>query len=146
MAWLISIDPGKTPGIAVFKDGVLVDCGIDTSQTPYAPSGPDFQCVCEIPQVYRIGKGKGDPNDLVMVAACAGRMTALFPNPSFVKPERWKAQVDGDIMCDRIVKFLTPGEASKIPNYPDSYRHNVIDAIGIGLWKLGRMGRGGTPV
>lgn len=143
MGRLISIDPGKCSGVAIFDDGALTDAYV-TEQIEPVDHGA-AQVVCELPRIYPTGKGKGNPNDLISVALSAGRLCALYPGTQYVFPHSWKAQVDGDIMCQRILCFLSKPEATRFQVLPKSKEHNMIDAIGIGLWHLGRMGRGGVP-
>lgn len=110
--------------------------------------------VYELPQIYAAKKSKGDPNDLIKVAlvaanvsgmlkyAMAGRdisMGILSPNPAewigqtpkkvCAGPEAWNSP-----RGYRIKRVLSPGEILCI--VPDD---NSIDAVGVGLWALGRL-------
>ena len=58
-----------------------------------------------------------------------------------VVPSAWKAQIPKSIHKSRILGNLDPVEFRAIVSPAD---HNTIDAIGIGLWALGRSGRGGV--
>ena len=58
-----------------------------------------------------------------------------------VVPSAWKAQIPKTIHKSRILGNLDPVEFRVIVSPAD---HNTIDAIGIGLWALGRSGRGGV--
>ena len=53
-------------------------------------------------------------------------------------PHDWKGSVDGDIMVRRIESALTPEEMLIVDRLglPKSYRHNAVDAIGLGKWFL----------
>jgi hypothetical protein len=57
-----------------------------------------------------------------------------------VAPSAWKAQIPKSVHKSRILGNLDPGEFRAIVSPAD---HNTLDAIGIGLWALGRSGRGG---
>jgi hypothetical protein len=143
MGRLIAIDPGKCAGVAIFDDGILTDAYVTGQIEPLDHGAAEV--VCELPRIYPTGKGKGNPNDLISVALSAGRLCALYPGTLYVFPHSWKAQVDGDIMCNRIVGLISHEEQTRYRKLPVSKAHNMIDAIGIGLWHLGRMGRGGVP-
>jgi hypothetical protein len=142
MGRLVSIDPGACTGVAIFEDSNLVQAYATRDIRPL--KGFD-ECVCEIPVIYPVGKGKGNPNALVQVALRAGILTALMTT-TYVTPSKWKSTVKKEIMCRRIETFLRPEEHALIPDLPRTTLHNVLDAIGIGLWHLGRMGRGGVTV
>lgn len=116
--------------------------------------------LAEWPQVYTAGKGKGDPNDLpplagvgCAVGACL-RPTALL----HVLPAVWKGQVPGDAFTARILGRLEPNEIEVLAKallredpilltdridklLKHSTAHNAIDAVGIGLYHLGRLDR-----
>lgn len=104
--------------------------------------GPeDCVILVEKPQVYVGAKNKGDPNDLIDVALVVGAVLAAFPdgemtgfNPETVKPAGWKGQVPKDVCKRRLQKELSTAE-SEIAIWSN---HNVVDAIGIGCWRLGR--------
>ena len=151
---LIAIDPGKVClGWASFKDARLVAAGIIENNTrlvaTYEPledvmHGEDPSCVIiEVPQVYPQRAQKGDPNDLIDVAVIAGVVAGLalsFVEPQLVKPHAWKGNRPKTVDNEYTLSLLKPDEL-KIVNgcgASKSKLHNVIDAVGIGLWKLGR--------
>lgn len=111
----------------------------------------------EWPQVYQGAQQKGDPNDLLMVAGVSSAiLTAVevlestHRNPrdrhsiEYVRPRTWKGQVDPDVMLKLIEKQLSETEAFYVgvgmQSVPTSLRHNVWDAVGIVLHRLGRLG------
>ncbi len=100
--------------------------------------------VCEFPQIYTWGKGKGDPNDLLPLAAVLGGFVALQHAAEIVvvSPHAWKGNIDGDVMVERIQERVTPYEKARVllPS-AKSLQHNVWDAIGIGLHHLHRLER-----
>ena len=57
-------------------------------------------------------------------------------------PFQWKGNTPKEIQASRILSALTKTEHDAITWPKKSLRHNVIDAIGIGLWRLERLGRG----
>lgn len=110
---------------------------------------PD-ELACEWPQIYRESKSKGSPNGLLGLAAiCCGVAVALplKRKPSAYKPDEWTQQVPkatrGDAKnsprAHRISSRLNlPGESGV---WGRVRSHDAIDAIGIGLHHLGRLGR-----
>ena len=160
MSCLLAVDPGiRGSGIAVFNHGTLVHASYVRSTRAHG-DGPaevlamaqaimtrctnHFLAVTEIvvewPQVYRAGKLKGDPNDLLPLAAVAGALAAIKSGAisSRYRPNEWKGQLPKDVANARVLARLTAFEHPTIESTPKPHLHNVIDAIGIGLHHLGR--------
>ena len=98
----------------------------------------------EHPRVYPgSAQQKGDLNDLLDVVAVGAAIAAHTPNVVTVFPADWKGNVPKDVMTERIRRALTDEERARIEKCPASLMHNVLDAIGIGLWKLGRINKKG---
>lgn len=144
---LLSIDPGRDTGWAFFDNGVLVECGLTSVGMPncratYLLCFAD-SVIVELPQVYRAAQSKGDPNDLIKVAVEVGQWkerSKLARGPcTLVHPAEWKKQVPKDIHHMRIMEHLYALERGKIPALPKTKAHNVLDAIGLGLWHLKRI-------
>ena len=145
-AQLLAFDPGKHHfGWAAFLDGVLVRCGLSSSDhkglESFAALG--YPAVIEVPQVYQKQRGK-DPNDLIDVAIVVGRiLQALGPGDAVevVRPRTWKGTAPKVVMGARIEERLSAEELGTLFDVvvADGLRHNVVDAIGIGLWRLGRL-------
>ncbi len=104
----------------------------------------EYRAVVELPRIYP-GSRSGRPNDLVDLAAAAGIIGAVFGPVEFVHPRTWKGTVPKEVMTRRILTRLTDEEHKVHDRYeaarprakkPD---HNVLDAIGVGLWKRGRL-------
>lgn len=98
--------------------------------------------VVEFPQVYAGGKAKGDPRDLLTLAAIDGAIGVEIPARRRVLryfPREWKGQTDADLMLERILERLDALEVDQIAPCRASLRHNAIDAVGIGLKALGRL-------
>lgn len=95
----------------------------------------------EYPRVYQGNKQKGDPNDLLPLAGVVCAVSGLLLRSEVRRyfPHEWKGTVDADVMLARIVGRLRPDEVGKIEPCPASLRHNVVDAIGIGLKAVGRF-------
>lgn len=100
--------------------------------------------VIELPQQYAVTKGtKGDPNDLIDLAALCGTIAgALQINGSrvaYVRPREWKGQTPKDCTEERARARLQPSELARVQlPKAESLQHNVWDAVGIGLWATGR--------
>jgi len=159
---LINIDPGvKAAGVAVFEDGELSSAWLargkhwqDTARNAYADLrdmfpleviGPETtELVIERMQIYPPGRGIGDQNDLVTVAfmsACLAGYLDICPTEYY--PAVWKGQTPKKVMNDRVLERLSEGERSRIyiKKGESSLKHNVIDAVGIGLYHLKRRHR-----
>jgi hypothetical protein len=57
-----------------------------------------------------------------------------------VLPNKWKGNLPKKICKDRCKAVLTPEELARVKTED----HNVWDAIGIGLWYLGRLKKNGA--
>lgn len=96
--------------------------------------------------VYPGAKGlKTNPNDLLDLAMCAGAFYGalcvdMHASLTIVAPAQWKAQVPKDITRKRIEGLLSHSEPLSIKKGGEM--HNVYDAIGIGLFALGRAKKG----
>lgn len=138
MASLLAIDPGARTGWAFFQawpQGWRLDgCGVVQPDVSLGISNPDI-VVIENPQIY--ANGKADPDDILKLARLVGRYEERFRKASLielVRPREWKGSIDGDIMCARIEAAMTPEEKVVAAAYKGGYRHNMIDAIGLGKW------------
>lgn len=139
-----SIDPGvKRVGFAVWEDSRLKQAGICEPTLQDWMRGLD-EIVIEKPQVYVAARSKGDPNDLVELALVVGWMAGIAwmaDNAAaiYYKPSEWKGQLPKQVCHDRVIKALMDREREAIV-LPPNKRHalDVLDAIGIGLYHLGR--------
>jgi hypothetical protein len=164
MATLLACDPGlRNPAAAWFVNGVLqkasrVKVKVNTKEqiakrcrdialavAYWCPSSPD-QIIVEWPQIYTQDKSKGDPNNLVPLAGVGACLVGLFPDSSILspRPRDWTGNIpkaeDGDPWASprgkRVWDRLTPAERlTVVPS------HDAVDAVGIGLWALGRFER-----
>ena len=151
---MLAIDPGINGcGVAEFDNGVL-GCAYYVPATERAQayssrraydmaakvmayrreSSPLVEGWVEWPQVYRAGRSKGDPNDLLLVAGVAG---ALGFNS--VLPAEWKGQLPKEVVMQRVKAALSYYELGCVELPAKSLQHNVWDAIGIGLFACGRF-------
>lgn len=140
---LLCIDPskpGNNTGVAVFESRVLVQCALWGEKLAAAERCEVL--VIELPQVYP-GAREEDPNDLIQVARSVGMWEqATECNEVYlVHPRKWKGTVAKEIHNRRTLAKLEPRERALLEALylPASKRHNVIDAIALGLWATGRM-------
>lgn len=108
----------------------------------------DYSVVSEYPQSYIASQQKGDQNDLVELAGVVGATCAeLGGTVTGVLPREWKGQTPKDIHNARVLKRLTPEELKIVQtcSVSESLLHNTIDAVGIGLFHLGRLERKRAP-
>lgn len=176
MSQLIAIDPGlNCAGAAMFEDGKLrfaasingsKNTALDTLERVSFISAQilgelaprihgDVELIVEWPQIYQRGGGKtkGDPNDLIALAAvdayvCARLVT--FPMArSFkvrsVTPAEWKGQTpkpkskkEAYIIEQRAFRRLDDNERFALP---PAMTWDGWDAVALGLWALGRFER-----
>lgn len=145
MTYLLSVDPGKTTGMAVFKDKDLCDAyyGMPEDMLNEAGSGAMDLAVIEMPRWYP-HEHKIDVNDLLDLSVTVGRFQETLRSQGakveLVFPRTWKGTVKKDIHNRRVLEQLTAAELALLPKRPRAkdFDHNMIDAIGLGLWKLGR--------
>ena len=124
---------------------------------PHYP--PPDRLVLERPQIYRPDRAKGNPNDLLVLAELGAYVTGRLTHRRAVKqylPREWKGNVDPEVCVARVQERLTLGERALVefpPSACDGCRafgpcvkpscpmHNAFDAIGLGLFDLGRFGK-----
>lgn len=144
---IVAIDPGKhASGWAAFHGGELQLCGYTGShKTVVATLEPIFGTpelvIIEAPRVYDRRRWKGDPNDLIDISIAGGILVgALRPEAiKIIRPQDWKGQTPKDIQAERTLAKLTEAERLQLEGVTTKSKlHNVIDAVGIGLWELKR--------
>lgn len=153
------IDPGTSAkggtGLAFFEDeGTLIRAlllrppnvkgiaeRIRATVHPWHPRESLGLCLTEWPQIYK--GDRRDPNHLLGLTGMAMALaTALGARECrAVLPRTWKGTLDGDAMTKSIEGRLTPSELANIDPCPASLRHNILDAVGLGLWHFGRLER-----
>ena len=152
---ILAFDPGvHHVGWASLEEGRLMRCGLvrESKDTPlYVALGARFddrdlagvEVVIERPQIYKQAQWKGDPNDLIDLAMVAGVLGYLCRRGAVacVRPHAWKGSAKKTAVHAWIRKRLDAEELAIVDavDVPPSLRHNVLDAIGIGLWKAGRL-------
>lgn len=98
--------------------------------------------VIEHPRIYP-GMPDKDLNDLLdVVAVGAACAVALRPwELQTVYPSEWKGTVKKSVMLERIRKALSPEELARCEFTNKSDDEDLLDAVGIGLWRLGRLNK-----
>lgn len=154
---VIAIDPGEDTGWSKWIDGALVRCGLshpkEYAELPFLMglSAEVPTLVIELPQDYTSNRAT-DPNNLISLGYKVGLIAGIFGayyhlqggklNPRLVWPAEWKGQVPKAIHHDRNLPKLRPAEKTvllaALDNVPKSKRHDVKDAVCLGLWSLKR--------
>lgn len=176
MGDLLAVDPSiVSPGVALFRDGVLIAAArlrlavntwgaLNTAERALAAAdaiaawctsagGQPSTVAFEWPQIYTAAKSKGDPNDLIAMAAVDGALTAVLHLACIMrgvqltvlcyKPAEWIGQLpkatrgkaSASPRAQRIYSRLSAAELALVPD-----QHDAIDAVGIGLHSLSRLG------
>jgi len=160
METMLAVDPGKFHAAgAVFVDGRLKRSGLfETPLRDPATAGLDLgsslarfvggyeieSLVVEYPIVYP--RGPGDPNDLLALAYVAGVLVGVLKplSPRLVTPNRWKGNVPKKVIRLRVLGDRAAGVEGRLSKdeveiLGDDPSHHIVDAVGIGLWALGRL-------
>lgn len=166
---LICIDPGlRGCGVAYFEGNKLVSA--DYVKNPVAgrgyaahsalgwrvaawlgPYGTTMGALAliEHPRVYP-GAPNKDLNDLLDVVAVGAAVgsclqTTNAHSPVTVYPSEWKGTVKKAVMTARIKAALTTDELKVCGFTNKSDDSDLLDAVGIGLWRLGRLNKRNYP-
>lgn len=126
----------------------MVECGLGDpfSSLGITPIGSALSLlVIEVPRVYPGGKTR-NPQALIKLALKAGINIGLAAGMGIaseqVEPAAWKGQTKKPIQNKRDMARLDSAErkiwAKATKGLAASKKHNVTDAVGIGLWAVGR--------
>jgi hypothetical protein len=137
---LLAIDPGVDQGWALFSDSkTLLGCGLGAP-----PSDPVSRIIIERPH----GHGNKAPiRDIITLAIRAGETGGVLREfrgvtPEYIEPATWKGSVKKKISHERIWAKLSTLEQDVVARagggIAASKRHNMLDAVGIGLFGVGR--------
>lgn len=106
------------------------------SITSLLPLFTEKKAIIEYP-VFR--KSTQNPESIIKLSCAVGAYTSILQTAGFdvawVKPLTWKGTVPKHIFCNRILSKLTEKE-KLLFNIKD---HNIVDAVGIGLWAKRRL-------
>ena len=145
---ILAIDPGVDSGWAILDTPTraLQGCGLGSPN----PTGRSFdRIIIECPKLRPWGEK--NPNAILTLARNAGqwggRLEHLGP-VEFILPNDWKGSVKKEISHSRLWAKLSSEEKDVVDaafkahpgrnGMAPSKRHNVLDAIGIALWGVGR--------
>lgn len=153
---LVAIDPGlHVCGVAEFEDGRLVAVravevekgagrgptawsdmakAVDSSLSSWLWSS-SWSLVVEYPEIYTHGKSR--PDDILQVAGVVGALvTGLHgcTSVSAYRPKVWKKQLPKAVHHRRVKERLSLSERT----WFSKTDHNGRDAVGLGLYELGR--------
>lgn len=154
-ATLLAIDPGyRYFGYSIFRDTSILKAGLSVAEKSedwdrWTGQPPDFTDLaqiilntdwavrCAIIEFPKVHRSTPNAESIVRLASACGAYTALLQASDFhvewVEPRSWKGTVPKDIMYKRILAKVPKPEYDRIDRIQD---HNVIDAVGIGLWKI----------
>lgn len=159
---MLCVDPGlRGCGVAFFRAGTLIRAGYVTNPViegrGYAAHKMMGLAVVELygyvglsrlvmehPRIYPgAAQQKGDLNDLIDVACVGAAIASNYPvtETETLYPADWKGNVPKEVMTARISRAIANEERAGIEKCYASLTHNVLDAIGIGLFKLGRINK-----
>ena len=159
---ILCVDPGlRGCGVAVFDGGFLINAAyvenpvthgrgykahseMGNAVSRWLAKDVD-RVIIEHPRIYT-GSGKPksiDENDLLDVVAVGAAVASWcnYRETETVFPSEWKGQVPKEVMTERIRRSLSDIERHNIQKCKASLMHNVLDACGIGLFRLGRLNR-----
>jgi hypothetical protein len=136
---LLAIDPGARTGWAFYLDvggWFLQACGVAQPDEDFCPFAQVKDVVIENPQIYPQSRAR--PNDILTLARIVGRYEERFraARVRLVKPREWKGSINGDVFCARIEASLPERDRPALSAYRGGYRHNCVDAVGLGAWAL----------
>lgn len=160
MRFITGIDPGKSKGLAYAVVDTerkrLHKCGIVTAPT-LAEQGHRLaqdllgfgrvHAVCELPIWHKPKPSDPrfiNPNDLIALAAsggvAVGVMASVGCTSEFVYPHDWKGQRPKDVHNRYVRNLLSVEEAEMFLHSfsTKALQNDVLDAIGIAFWKVGR--------
>lgn len=144
----LGVDSGAASGWGLARRDRIVDCGVavlDDVRAIRIPAIYGGLVVVEIPD--RVDTDKGvQIRDIVRLAVRAGRVVERYLDRGnhvrTVAPVQWKGSVPKPIHNARIMSALDPAELAMVADrqraIPEKLRHNLIDALGITLWAIGR--------
>ncbi len=143
---MMSVDPGtKATGWAIWDRNAMVLCGLARGKNwihtvREVPKMQVERLWLEDQQIYR--NSNVDAHSLLAVSRVVGALAFHVPadQVELVRPAAWKGQVPKDVCNRRTHARLTPAEKVllELAKCPKSLEHNLMDAIGIGLWAVKR--------
>jgi hypothetical protein len=166
---LLAVDPGvRACGWAQFEYGLkgrirftkLVGCGLVQSLTGFGSDDMGHfvdmaiilrrifceRFVVEAPQIYRAGRQKGKQSDIARLLVLCGVLCGVRGYGELVLPHAWKGSVPKPDKASDIKSYIVHRRNAKalgrgyLPNsVPLGKMHNVVDAVGLGLWRVRQL-------
>lgn len=150
--YIIAIDPGvHMSGVAIMAvhdDTIyqLIYAGYQPTGDLKIPSYSNATLLIERPEKYPY-KGKTH-KDIDTLLAIVDTLKEMAKDAAWVcrtfTPAQWKGQVPKNVHHARVMRQLTEAEEAAVKWPADYLRHNVLDAIGLGLFGANRCRRGGS--
>lgn len=146
---LYAVDPGKhTSAVAAFLNDELVGVWFASADSMDMAEDSLGEVAMEQPRAYGNHARPQDLLDLTAAGmAVATRLVRPMTRVRMIQPQEWKGQVPKPITRKRIEAKLTQSEKLRLGDCLKKSRgekHNLFDAVGIGLFALKRVGRGCT--
>jgi hypothetical protein len=157
---VLAIDPGRDTGWAYFVNGKLVGCGHISiekifKKRPHETFGISnfggVEVIIEGPAIYPVGKkqkgGRIPDSAIVKLALRTGEIRQLLRAEGATtayteQPKEWKGNVPKDVTERRVLAILDEEETkliySTMSARSKTLNNNMVDAVGIGLWKIRR--------
>lgn len=155
---IIGIDPGvNRTAIAYAPKGCHIKTDYVTIEALRAlfrmPLFIGAQAHLEIPIVRPSSCSPGGPEDLMRLRSVCGQIIEMahwckMQEPITYVPSAWKGTIKGDMHNARVLTSAAKlpyasGAIYRIGEMPITYRHNVIDALGIYLFANKVIGKNG---
>jgi hypothetical protein len=157
---VLALDPGKlTCGVALFINesfragaflkadntfllGEAVEEWWQQQRTRFTLPALCDTLVCEGQQIYP-GMRTANPNDLLPLSYLCGAVQARVKAYQCLMPlpKTWKGSLRKESFTRRILSSLRKDELQILKELkcPESKLHNVVDAVGLGLWHIGAV-------
>lgn len=145
---VVAVDPdARGFAWAIYVDDVLVRAGRGRTRAALKGTAPTKgdRWLLEAPQNYeRFGVAHRDLDRLRAVLKAVEReVRAAGGTARRIRPAAWKGNVPKAVHHARTKAALAPEEVAVA--YPKGvYDHNVLDAVALGLFAVGRARRGGV--
>lgn len=153
---LVTVDPGKRRcGVALWVDGVLAWAGLVEARQRRGA----WTAAATARAVYNAVRARGEggavwvvedqqnypgqgarTRDLDSLRAVVQALRMQAGSLSVVRPSEWKGSVPKKVHHVRIAALLSGVELSRLT----ATDADTLDAVALGLWALGRTGRGGA--
>lgn len=141
--WAVATFEPYTRSMGPFKETRLVKVEIRRwDEPPFSRPltlDPVTNLVIEMPQTYRNAKARLKDTDELIFSA--GAIARGYSNVVRYTPAEWKGQIDKKTHHARILAALKPTERKIVDGLPKKDSIHVLDAVGLGLFYMMRIGR-----